>query len=54
MGKNKKQHYIFWRWLIMSIVKTPKLYVLTWGIIILAALVCLKVDFWQILGGLLN
>lgn len=54
MKTNNKQHYRFWRWLILTIIRTPKLYILTWGIIILIALVCLKINMATVLTGILS
>ncbi len=51
MGKQKR--YQFWRWLILSIVRIKKLYTLTWGIVILLIIVCLKTDLVRLLGSLL-
>ncbi len=51
MGKQKR--YQFWRWLILSIVRIKKLYALTWGIVILLIIVCLKTDLVHLLGSLL-
>lgn len=48
----KKKHYQFWRWLILTIVRIKKLYALTWGVIILLIIACLKTDFARLLGSL--
>ncbi|MBQ7632879.1 MAG: hypothetical protein IJS88_02035 [Alphaproteobacteria bacterium] len=50
--KNKR-HYQFWCWLILTIVRIRKLYALTWGIVILLIIACLKTDLMRILGGIL-
>ena len=49
----KKGKYKFWRWLILTVLRFPKLYALTWGIIILLALMCMKMDIATLIGGLL-
>lgn len=54
MGKNKKSDYHFWRWLIMQIVRVPKLYVLAWGIVILLIIACLKTELAVLLSGILS
>ena len=51
-SKQKKQKYQFWRWLILTIVRIKKLYALTWGIIILLTIACLKTDLVHLLGSL--
>ena len=47
----KKKHYQFWRWLILTIARTKKLYALAWGIVILLITACLKTDFVRLLGS---
>ena len=54
MGKNKKSDYHFWQWLIMQIVRVPKLYVLAWGIVILLIIACLKTELAVLLSGILS
>ena len=49
----KKKNYQFWRWLILSVVRIKKLYALTWGIIVLLIVVCLKTDLARLIGSLL-
>lgn len=49
----KNGKYKFWRWLILTVLRFPKLYALTWGIIILLALMCMKMDIATLIGGLL-
>lgn len=49
--KSKKQHYGFWRWLILTIIRFPKLYALAWGIIILATVIFLQGDVLNLLKG---
>ncbi|MBP5215828.1 MAG: hypothetical protein J6039_04645 [Alphaproteobacteria bacterium] len=44
----KKKQYRFWRWLILSIVRIPKLYVLVWGILVVLALLGFKNDIWSL------
>lgn len=51
MGR-KKQRYRFWRWLILTVLRFPKLYALVWGIIILTAVVCLKCDIIGLVRGM--
>lgn len=53
MKNSKKHEYSFWRWLILSIVRIPKLYILVWGIMFLAALAVIKIDLPQLLCGVL-
>lgn len=53
MKNSKKHEYRFWRWLILSIVRIPKLYILVWGIMFLAALAVIKIDLPQLLCGVL-
>lgn len=53
--KNLKKHeYRFWRWLILSIVQIPRLYVLVWGIVLLTALIVIKIDWSQFMCGALK
>ena len=54
MGKDKKSGYRFWRWLIVQIVRVPKLYVLAWGIVILLFIACVKTDIAVMLSGILT
>ena len=54
MGKSKKTGYHFWQWLIMQIVRIPKLYVLAWGIVILLIIACLKTELAVLLSGILS
>lgn len=54
MGKDKKSGYHFWRWLIVQIVRVPKLYVLAWGIVILLFIACVKTDIAVMLSGILT
>ena len=54
MKKHKKEQYRFLRWLIICIVKTPRLYVLVWGIMLLLTAAILKTDVIRILGELLK
>ncbi|MBQ9271107.1 MAG: hypothetical protein IJ218_02430 [Alphaproteobacteria bacterium] len=49
----KKKNYQFWRWLILTIARTKKLYALAWGIILLLLVACLKTEFINILRSLL-
>ena len=52
---NKDRHpYRFWRWLIISMVRIPKLYILVWGLLGLCALAVLKCDVITLIGGLLQ
>lgn len=51
---NKKSKYHFWQWLILQIVRVPKLYVLAWGIIVLLILACMKTDIAVLLSGILS
>lgn len=51
---NKKSKYHFWQWLILQIVRVPKLYVLAWGIVILLIVACLKTDIAVLLNGILS
>lgn len=51
MGKHREYH--FWRWLILSIVNIPKLYVLVWGVLFVLAVIGLKTDLKSWLGVLL-
>lgn len=54
MAKKHKQQYRFWRWLILSIVQTPKLYILVWGLLGLCALAVSKTDIVSLFCGLLQ
>jgi len=54
MTKNDRHQYRFWRWLILSVVSIPKLYVLAWGIIFLCALAVLKGDVIGLIDELLQ
>lgn len=54
MTKKDRHQYRFWRWLILSVVHIPKLYVLVWGIIGLCALAVIKGDFVALVCGLLQ
>ncbi|MBR1600789.1 MAG: hypothetical protein IJ677_04350 [Alphaproteobacteria bacterium] len=54
MNKDRKHQYHFWRWLILSVVKIPRLYVLVWGFIGLCALAVLKSDIITLIIGLLQ
>lgn len=54
MNKKDRHQYRFWRWLIMSIVRIPKLYVLAWAFIGLCALAVFKCDFTAIVSGMLK
>ncbi|MBR3675989.1 MAG: hypothetical protein IKN71_02525 [Alphaproteobacteria bacterium] len=49
----KKKNYRFWRWLILTIVRVDKLYALTWGIVILLVLACIKSDLASLLARLM-
>jgi len=49
MPNKKKMCCYFWRWLILSIIRFPKLYALVWGILILLSIVFLKTDFLRFL-----
>jgi len=49
----EKKNYRFWRWLILTIVRVDKLYALTWGIVILLVLACLKCDLASLLTRLI-
>ncbi|MEE6207855.1 MAG: hypothetical protein VZR95_07375 [Alphaproteobacteria bacterium] len=51
---NKKSKYHFWQWLILQIVRVPKLYVLAWGIVILLIIAFLKADLSLLLSGILS
>jgi len=51
---NKKSKYCFWRWLIMQIVRIPKLYVLAWGVVILLIVAFMKADLSLLLSGILS
>ena len=52
---NKDRHqYRFWRWLIISMVRIPKLYILVWGLLGVCALAVLKCDVITLIGGLLQ
>ncbi|MBO6281511.1 MAG: hypothetical protein J6N49_03150 [Alphaproteobacteria bacterium] len=51
---NKKSKYHFWRWLILQIVRVPKLYMLAWGVVILLIIACLKADLIALLSGILS
>ncbi len=53
MEKDTKQPYRFWRWLILTILRFPKLYTLVWGIIILFAIICIKIDLSGIISRIL-
>lgn len=53
MRDKKEKICCFWRWLILCIVRFPRLYALVWGIIILLALVCLKVDISRFVSGVI-
>lgn len=52
MKQEKRQHYKFWRWLILSIVDKPKLYVLVWGILFIAAAALFKTDIISVIARL--
>lgn len=52
MKRKNKQHYRFWRWLIMSVIKIPKLYVLVWGLLGVCALAVAKTDIVSLICGL--
>ena len=54
MTKKDRHQYRFWRWLIISMVCIPKLYVLVWGLLGLCALAVLKCDVITLIGGLLQ
>lgn len=54
MGKNKQSRYHFWQWLIMQVVRIPKLYVLAWGIVILLIIACLKTELAVLLSEILS
>lgn len=54
MTKNDRHQYRFWRWLIISMVRIPKLYVLAWAFIALCALAVLKGDVLAIISGMLQ
>lgn len=42
--RNCSHRYCFWRWLILTIARTPRLYVLVWGILLALLLVAYQVD----------
>ncbi len=42
--------YCFWRWLILIILRKPKLYMLVWGILLVLLAVAIKLD----LAGLME
>lgn len=52
--KCDKHQYRFWRWLILSIVSIPRLYVLAWGVLLVCALAVFKSGFFSFVGGLLQ
>ncbi len=54
MNKKDRHQYRFWRWLILSVVRIPRLYVLVWGFIGLCALAVLKGDVMPLIAGLLQ
>lgn len=53
MNKKDRHQYRFWRWLILSVVRIPKLYVLAWGILILLLATVLRTDMAKILASVL-
>ena len=48
----KKKNYQFWRWLILTVARTKKLYALAWGVVILLIIACLKTDLARFFGSL--
>lgn len=48
--KTCTHRYCFWRWLILIILRKPKLYMLAWGILLAFLAVALKLD----LAGLME
>jgi len=54
MKKHKKEQYRFLRWLIISIARTPRLYILVWGFIFLLAVALLRTDILNLLGELIK
>ena len=53
MKQKNRCHCHFWRWLILSVVRIPKLYVLAWGILILLLTTVLRTDMAKILASVL-
>ena len=54
MTKQGRHQYRFWRWLIISVVRIRKLYILVWGLLGLCALAVLKFDVIALICGLLQ
>ena len=50
----RRMRYHFWQWLILQIVRVPKLYVLAWGIVILLLIAFLKTDLAVLFSGMLS
>ena len=48
----EKEHYRFWKWLILNIVNIPRLYVLAWGIILLLLTIFWQTDILRIIKDL--
>ncbi len=50
--KTCAHRYCFWRWLILIILRKPKLYMLAWGILLALLAVALKLDLASLMGRL--
>ncbi len=50
--RNCGHRYCFWRWLILIILRKPKLYMLVWGVLLALLVMALKIDVLAILARL--
>lgn len=52
--KTCAHRYCFWRWLILTILRKPKLYMLAWGILLALLAVALKLELANQLAGVVR